>query len=75
MPMFLRWGGAYNLAGGHVLKFHLLGKDQWLLTKKWEAPVNSTTKVTVSDQVNVVKAFTDPAAMGFKLGFNVEFSM
>ena len=74
-PFFLRWGAAFKLAGGHVLKSHLLAHNDVLVTHKWEAPVNKTTKVIVTDQMNLLKAFTDPKAMGYKVGMNVEFSM
>lgn len=38
-------------------------------------PIDKNVKVTYSDKINVMKAFTDPANAGYESGFNVEMKI
>ena len=73
-PLFLRWGGQFKM-GGQVLKTHMNWGKDWIQTNKLECPIDKSTKVTISDQLNVGNVFTNPSEMAYKLGFAVEFSM
>ena len=73
--MFWRWGGLYNLQNGSRLSSQFFAGNKWVWTNKLEIPVGKQTKVTVTDQADVLAAFKDPKNMNYNVGFAIEFKL
>lgn len=50
------------------------GKDH-VVSSKWDMPIASNLKITYSDKMDVLKAWTDPANANYSSGFSAEFKI
>lgn len=74
-PLFWRFGGSYQLANKSHIHCQLNVGDKWLMTEKFELPLNESTKVTFQDRWDVRALFTDPKKTNFNMGMQVEFKL
>lgn len=65
MPLFWRFGAAYNLDNGIKGSYQVNAGSKFLLTQKYEHKINDKTKFTVSTQSDLKAAFSDPKNAGF----------
>lgn len=73
--VFYRFGGVYHLPNKTKLTTQISASKKWMWTNKWEVPVTSNIKATVTDQTDVAAYFTDPTASFYKLGLALEFKL
>jgi len=49
--------------------------QKWLVTEKWDLPINGLTKVTVSSRFDMAALLNDPKKTTFTNGMAVEFKL
>lgn len=63
------------MESGAKATVHFHAGSKALLTQKWEFAIDKSTKVTFTDQVDVMAVFTDPKNAAMKMGFAVEYKL
>lgn len=74
-PLFLRYGGVYNLS--NKTKFQLMmnvGK-QWWITEKWEVPLDDKFKMTMNTKFDLLQYPKGTVKESLQAGFGVEMKL
>jgi len=72
MPLFFRFGGLYHLNKKIKLTAQLNAGKGLIMTNKFEVPVGKKIKATLTDQVDLASAYTDPKSLKHTFGIALE---
>jgi len=75
MPVFFRFGGLYQLNKKIKLTAQLNAGKGLIMTNKFEVPVSKEIKATLTEQVDLASAYTDPKSLKHSFGAALEFKL